>query len=168
VNISSPNTPGLRELQGADYLAALLGDLMAENARLAAAQFTAPRPLLVKIAPDVTHAEVDAMVDSAIDQGIAGIIATNTTRSREGLSSSLAGEEGGMSGAPLRRRSTDIVARIADRAKAKLAIIAVGGIASASDVREKLDAGASLVQMYTGLVYEGPGVAGGILRDLHR
>jgi dihydroorotate dehydrogenase len=166
VNISSPNTPGLRELQGVDYLGSLLGELRAENTRLSAAQHIEPRPLLVKVAPDLTPDELDTIVDVALEQGMAGIIATNTTRSREGLSSPLREQEGGMSGAPLKARSTDIVTRIARRAGGKLTIVAVGGVYSAAGLREKMDAGAKLVQMYTGLVYEGPGVAGRVLRDL--
>jgi dihydroorotate dehydrogenase len=166
VNISSPNTPGLRALQGGDYLGALLRELRTENLRLSAAQHVEPRPLLVKIAPDLTPDEVGTIVDVAIEQGMAGIIATNTTRSREGLSSPLRDQEGGMSGAPLKAMSTNTVARIAHRAQGRLVIIAVGGVSSGADVQEKLDAGAKLVQMYTGLVYEGPGVAGRVLRDL--
>src|SRR5690606_9472224 len=112
-------------------------------ARLAREQFTEPRPLLLKVAPDLGGDELDASVDAAVEHRIAGIIATNTTRSREGLASStLAEEEGGLSGEPLRERSTQMVGQIARRAGKKLEIIAVGGITTADDVREKRVAGA--------------------------
>lgn len=166
VNISSPNTPGLRELQGADYLGHLLRTLMEENARLAREQFVPERPLLLKIAPDMTMDELDTITDAALEHRIAGIIATNTTRAREELVSPQAEEEGGLSGAPLLDRSTEFVERIFDRAGDKLDIIAVGGVMTAEDAIEKLEAGAALVQMYTGLVYEGPGIAGRILREV--
>ncbi len=162
VNVSSPNTPGLRELQGGRYLDELLARLVAR--RNAAAR---RRPLLVKIAPDLDDAELDAMLEVFLARGVDGVIATNTTLSRDGLTDRrLAGETGGLSGAPLARRATALVRAIRDRAGDRLPIIAAGGIFTADDARARLDAGASLLQVYTGLVYEGPGIAGAILRAL--
>lgn len=167
VNISSPNTPGLRELQGKRYLASMLGELVAENRRLNSRRATRPAPLFVKIAPDLNAAELDDILEAISDAGAEGIIATNTTLSRKGVANLRhAHESGGLSGPPLRRRSTLLIARIHRLTRGKLPIIGVGGISCAHDAREKLDAGASLVQIYTALIYEGPGVGGGILRGL--
>lgn len=164
VNISSPNTPDLRRLQGADYLTALLAQLKEAAQALAAQHTVAPRPLLVKIAPDLDWDEIDTIAGVAADRGLAGIIATNTTLSRAGVTSAAAGEAGGLSGAPLAARSRAIVRHLAQRTA--LPIIGVGGIASAADARALLDAGALLVQVYTGLVYAGPTLAGAIVRGL--
>ncbi len=166
VNISSPNTPGLRELQGGDYLGNLLGILQAENGRLAQKHGIEKRPLLVKIAPDLTTAELDSILQTIRDTHIDGIIATNTTLSREGLTDANRFEQGGMSGRPLTQRATAIIREIARLTKGNLPIIGVGGVRTAADVQEKLNAGATLVQLYTGLIYEGPGIAGNILREL--
>lgn len=166
VNVSSPNTPGLRELQGRDYLDHLLTTLQNENDALAARHGITRRPLLVKIAPDLTAKELDTMLESIEAQAVDGIIATNTTLSREGVTDPRQEEQGGLSGRPLARRSTEIIAYIARQTNGRLPIIGVGGVATAADVREKLDAGASLVQLYTGLVYAGPGLPGRILRGL--
>jgi len=167
INVSSPNTPGLRRLQSARHLSRLLEALVAENRRLAGSA-AAPKPLLLKIAPDLEPAELDQLLEVALAQGLAGIIATNTTIAREGLS---AGEswpygEGGLSGRPLARRSTEIIRMIHAKTEGKLPIIGVGGIMSAADAWEKLRAGASLLQLYTGLIYQGPGLVGRILRGL--
>lgn len=164
VNISSPNTPGLRELQGGRYLDHLLGVLQGENGRLATQHGGKKRPLLVKIAPDLGWDEMDEILAACQSNAVDGIIATNTTLSREGLTSSNRGEVGGLSGVPLRQRSNEIIATIARQTS--LPIIGVGGVKTAVDVQQKLDAGASLVQLYTGLVYEGPGLPGRILRGL--
>ena len=164
VNISSPNTPGLRELQGGRYLDHLLGVLQGENGRLATQHGGKKRPLLVKIAPDLTWAELDEILAACQSNSVDGIIATNTTVSREGLTATNRGEMGGLSGVPLCQRSTDIIAAIARQTS--LPIIGVGGVRTAVDAQQKLDAGASLVQLYTGLVYEGPGLPGRILRGL--
>ncbi|MCB9434202.1 MAG: quinone-dependent dihydroorotate dehydrogenase [Ardenticatenaceae bacterium] len=164
VNISSPNTPGLRELQGGRYLDHLLGVLQGENGRLAAQHEGKKRPLLVKIAPDLTWDELDEILAACQRNSVDGIIATNTTLSREGLTAANREETGGLSGVPLCQRSTDIIAAIARQTS--LPIIGVGGVRTAVDVQQKLDAGASLVQLYTGLVYEGPALPGRILRDL--
>ncbi|MCP5094571.1 MAG: quinone-dependent dihydroorotate dehydrogenase [Chloroflexi bacterium] len=166
VNISSPNTPGLRELQGGNYLGHLLETLMAENDLLAEKHQIKKRPLLVKIAPDLTWVELDAILTAVQDNQIDGIIATNTTLSRDGLTDPNRGETGGLSGRPLRQRSTEIITYIHRQTMGKLPIIGVGGIQTAADVREKLDAGATLVQLYTSLIYEGPRLIGRILRDL--
>lgn len=167
VNISSPNTPELRNLQGRVYIGGLLSRLVAENKRLAAAQdLGRPRPLLVKIAPDLTHDELLDILQAALESGVDGIIATNTTLSRAGLQDAQRNETGGLSGRPLAARSLEVVSAISRETSGALPIIAVGGISSAADVRAHLDAGASLVQLYTALVYQGPGLAGQILRRL--
>ncbi|WP_312855955.1 dihydroorotate dehydrogenase (quinone) [Nocardioides stalactiti] len=160
VNVSSPNTPGLRNLQAVGKLAPLL-----EHVRRVADRATddAGRdrvPLLVKIAPDLADEDVVEVADLALAQGLDGIIATNTTISREGLRSSAAAVEaagaGGLSGAPLRERSTEVVRLLRDRVGPDLTLIGVGGVSTAADARERLDAGATLVQAYTGLIYGGP------------
>lgn len=168
VNVSSPNTPGLRELQDRDRLERILSALVAENAQ------GTPVPLLVKLAPDLETAAVDEAVDLALALGIAGIVVSNTTLSRDGLASppALAAQQGGLSGRPLTGRSTELVHHVAQRAAGRLAIIGVGGVFTADDAWDKLAAGASLVQVYTGLIYEGPALARqinrGILRRMQR
>jgi dihydroorotate dehydrogenase len=162
VNVSSPNTPGLRELQRADLLASLLGALQRRNRELAATEGRGPLPLLVKVAPDLGEGELEMVVDAARGAGVAGIIATNTTTSRDNLGTNAAQVaacgEGGLSGAPLRERSTRVVATLHRLTRGALEIIGVGGIFGADDAWEKICAGASLVQLYTGFVYEGFGV----------
>ncbi|PYS82751.1 MAG: dihydroorotate dehydrogenase (quinone) [Acidobacteria bacterium] len=163
VNVSSPNTPGLRELQRADLLAALLGELQRRNRELAERDARAPVPLLVKVAPDLDAGELEMIVDVARRVEVAGIIATNTTTSREGLRTPgeqvVACGEGGLSGAPLRQRSTQIIAALRRLTRGTLEIVGVGGVFKAEDAWEKICAGAGLVQLYTGFVYEGFGVA---------
>ncbi|MBX3058482.1 MAG: quinone-dependent dihydroorotate dehydrogenase [Anaerolineae bacterium] len=166
VNISSPNTPGLRDLQGGDYLGHLLRALTAENQKLAYQHQLTPRPLLVKIAPDLAWAELDEMLTAVQDAGIDGIIATNTTLSRNGLLSAVSEEAGGLSGRPLADRSTEIIAHIHRETNGRLPIIGVGGIFTAADICAKLDAGATLVQLYTALIYEGPTLPGRLLREI--
>jgi dihydroorotate dehydrogenase len=152
VNISSPNTPGLRQLQAADALDRLLRACVARLAERAPG-----KPLLVKLAPDLAPEALDEAVDVAIAAGVAGIIATNTTLSREGVERHpRAGEQGGLSGAPLERLATAVVRRCAARAAGRVPIVGVGGIMTAEDAYAKIRAGASLVQVYTGLVYGGP------------
>ena len=165
VNISSPNTEGLRRLQGRDLLDALLGRLAARRDDLAAG-LGRRVPLLVKLSPDLDDDELADAVEVMTVRGIDGAIATNTTVVREGLDSPTAREVGGLSGAALRDRSTRMVRRIHDLTTGRLPIIACGGVMSAEDAREKLDAGASLIQIYTGLVYAGPGLPRRILRSL--
>lgn len=157
INISSPNTPGLRQLQGANALAGLLAALAAERARQAHA-LGRPIPLLVKLAPDLTDAELDAALDALIQAGVDGVILANTTLRREGLRSARAGETGGLSGAPLRQLNTALIRRAVRLSAGRLPIIASGGAMTPDDCREKLEAGATLVQLYTGLIYEGPGL----------
>ena len=156
VNVSSPNTPGLRDLQAVDRLRPLLGAVRA------ALDEASPRrrvPLLVKIAPDLADADIDAVADLAVELGLDGIIATNTTISREGLRDSAAVADagaGGMSGAPLKARALEVLRLLHARAGDRLVLIAAGGIETADDARERLDAGATLVQAYTAFIYQGP------------
>jgi dihydroorotate dehydrogenase len=164
VNVSSPNTPQLRELQQPEMLRDLLGALQSRNTELAAKTFLpAPKPILLKIAPDLSDEDIESLVEIALDQGVAGIIATNTTINRDGLQSARARieaiGEGGLSGAPLRDRSNEIISQIYRLTKGSLPIVGVGGIFTAEDAWKKICAGASLVQLYTGFIYEGPGVA---------
>ncbi len=163
VNVSSPNTPGLRQLQGGNYLSHLLKTLQTEGQQLAGQHAIKPRPLLLKIAPDLAWAELDSILQAAQDTEANGIIATNTTISREGLVSGNRAETGGLSGRPLQAKSNAIIAYITKQMGDKLPIIGVGGVFNKADVQAKLDAGAVLVQLYTGLVYEGPGIARRIL-----
>jgi len=164
INVSSPNTPNLRELQRPEMLDDLLTGLQQRDDELAERHSLSERtPLLIKIAPDLTEAEIESIVAVASKQNIAGIIATNTTVRREGLRTS-PGEieacgEGGLSGAPLREPANKVIAMIYRLTDGKLPIIGVGGIFSAADAWEKICAGASLIQLYTGFIYEGPSVA---------
>ncbi len=152
VNISSPNTPGLRQLQEADALDRLIRACVARLAERAPG-----KPLLVKLAPDLAPTALDEAVDVAIAAGVAGIVATNTTLSRAGVERHpRAREQGGLSGAPLERLATSVVRRCAARAAGRVPIVGAGGVMSAEDAYAKLRAGASLVQVYTGLVYGGP------------
>jgi dihydroorotate dehydrogenase len=166
INISSPNTPELRALQGEKYLGDLIGALTAENRRLATNLDKTPRPILVKIAPDLSHPELLSILQIALDIEIDGIIATNTTIERNNLSGANRDQAGGLSGRPLADRSLEVISAIARETDGRLPIIGVGGIRTADDVRSRLDAGASLVQIYTALVYEGPGLPGRLLRQL--
>lgn len=166
INVSSPNTPGLRELQGGNYLGELLAGISHENHLLSIQYRLPPRPLLVKIAPDLTWAELDEILSAVQTAGISGIIATNTTLDRPPLRSRQQQESGGLSGVPLRARSLAVVAYIQKQMGGRLPVIGVGGVRTAADVQALLAAGASLVQVYTGLVYEGPGLAGRILRQM--
>ena len=160
VNVSSPNTPGLRGLQNADALGELLAAVCGENRRLAAASCASPKPVLVKIAPDLDDDQLDGIADLALQQGVDGIIATNTTLRRDGLMTPAVQVEalgaGGLSGAPLTARSRRVVARLYLRLQGQLPIVGVGGIASADEAFEMMRAGASLVQVYSGFIYEGP------------
>ena len=151
VNVSSPNTPGLRALQDEKPLRELLGALSAANRE----RGTGCKPLLLKIAPDLSWPQIDAALGVVAEFGLAGIIATNTTLARPGYFESI-GQAGGLSGAPLLRKSTQIVSYIAKATGGKLPIIAAGGITDPAGAGEKLDAGATLVQVYTGMIYEGP------------
>ena len=164
VNVSSPNTPNLRELQRPDMLSDLVKNLQQRNDELARrGSLERPKPLLVKIAPDLTEAEIESIVEVVMTQNIAGIIATNTTIRRDGLQTSPAEVascgEGGLSGAPLRGRANEVIAMIYRLTQGQLPIIGVGGVFTAADAWEKVCAGASLIQLYTGFIYEGPSVA---------
>ena len=155
VNVSSPNTPDLRELQEKEPLTELLRGLQHLNR-----QQPSPKPILLKIAPDLSDGQLDDIVDICLALGIDGIIATNTTISRDGLATPdqrvTAAGAGGLSGQALRQRATEVIRYLHQRSGGRLPIIGVGGVASPEDALEKLAAGASLVQIYTGLVYEGP------------
>jgi dihydroorotate dehydrogenase len=165
-NVSSPNTKDLRALQHAGRLDALLAALAAERDSLAK-QHGKRVPLAVKVAPDLDEPGIEAIADRVAARGIDAVIATNTTASRDGVGHLRASREsGGLSGTPLRALATAVVRKLRRRLPASVAVIGVGGIASAADAREKLDAGANLVQLYTALVYRGPGLVGEIVRGL--
>ena len=151
VNVSSPNTPNLRELQEKEPLTKLLGELQKLNF-----EKPKPKPILLKIAPDLTDEQLLDIIDIVKETQIAGVIATNTTLSRENLISENKSETGGLSGKPLTKRSTEVIRFLSDKSGKAFPIIGVGGIHTAQDALEKLEAGASLVQLYTGFIYEGP------------
>ncbi len=161
INISSPNTAGLRRLQGREILEGLLGAII--NARVGA---DGRPPLLVKISPDLLEEELDDAIGVILDKKMDGIIATNTTLSREGVRSNLKGETGGLSGSPLKGRSEAVLSRVVKLVHERVPIISAGGIASPEEAKKRLALGASLVQVYTGLVYRGPGLVKEILRNL--
>jgi dihydroorotate dehydrogenase len=164
VNISSPNTPGLRQLQERDALDRLLRACVQRLAERAPG-----KGLVVKLAPDLEPEALDEAVDVAIAAGVAAIAATNTTLSREGVEGHLrAGEAGGLSGAPLTARANDVVRRVAIRAAGRIPIIGSGGVMSAEDAYARIRAGATLVQVYTGFIYGGPGFASQVNRGLAR
>jgi len=156
VNISSPNTPGLRSLQYGDELDNLLSALKLEQVKLAA-QYKKYKPIAIKVAPDLTQEEIKGIAEALLKNNMDGLIATNTTLSREAVCCMLHGDEaGGLSGEPVKELSTNVIRQFSSCLKGEIPIIGVGGIASVKDAQEKLDAGASLVQIYTGLIYEGP------------
>jgi dihydroorotate dehydrogenase len=165
VNVSSPNTPGLRELQDKEPLTKLLATLQTKNK-----QKPNPKPILLKIAPDLTNEQLDDIIDIVADTKIDGVIATNTTISRADLKTKEADisaiGNGGLSGKPAKARSTEVIRYLHEKSNGQIVIIGVGGIASAEDAIEKINAGASLVQVYSGLVYEGPGLVKRINKGL--
>jgi dihydroorotate dehydrogenase len=165
INISSPNTPGLRELQGKEYLKRLLGETLVSRDRL-----DGGKPLLVKLSPDMEQGEVDEMLEVFQEERPDGLIATNTTVGREGLRTSKERLEaygnGGISGAPLKDRSDRLIRYLKEGTGEELPIIGVGGIMNEDDALAKLDAGADLIQVYTGLIYEGPALMKRILRAI--
>jgi dihydroorotate dehydrogenase len=165
VNVSSPNTPGLRELQEKESLRKILSHLQTINARQ-----TNPKPLLLKIAPDLTTEQINDVIDLALEINLDGLVATNTTISRSGLTTPdsrlTAIGAGGLSGLPLKQRSTEVVKYICERTKGKISVIASGGIFTGKDAKEKLAAGASLVQVWTGFIYEGPAIVKRICKSL--
>ncbi|CAI8170106.1 MAG: Dihydroorotate dehydrogenase (quinone) [Cryomorphaceae bacterium] len=164
VNVSSPNTPNLRELQEKEPLKALLKEVKAKNEELGA------KPLMLKIAPDLTNGQLDDIVGIVNELKLSGIVATNTTISRAGLKASqekvAAMGAGGLSGKILRERSTEVVRYLRNKLSEDIAIVAVGGIFTGKDAKEKLDAGADLVQVWTGFLYEGPAMVRRMLRSL--
>ncbi len=167
VNVSSPNTPGLRALQDREPLTALLHALKKLNA-----SYPQQKPILLKIAPDLSELQLDDIIAIVKETGIDGIVATNTTIERAGLQTSDRNIReigaGGLSGKPLRSRATEVIRYICQKSNGQIPIIAVGGIFTAEDALEKLQAGASLVQVYTGFIYEGPGIAKKICRGILR
>ncbi|NCU19295.1 quinone-dependent dihydroorotate dehydrogenase [Candidatus Falkowbacteria bacterium] len=161
VNVSSPNTERLRDLQGKAALAGLLAGVMAARAGL-----DRPVPVFLKIAPDLSPAELDDVAEVALGAGVDGIIATNTTLSRDGLRSAHAGQGGGLSGQPLFKKSTRVLAQLSVLVAGRLPLIGVGGVASAEQAYAKIRAGAAAVQLYTALVYGGLGLAAEIAQGL--
>jgi dihydroorotate dehydrogenase len=163
VNVSSPNTPGLRELQEKSSLRKILSHLQVLNGRQ-----PMTKPLLLKIAPDLSAMQLDDIVDLALEIGLDGLVATNTTINRNGLVTDSATLEkigaGGLSGRPVRDRSTEIVRYLHHKTMGRIPIIASGGIFTGADAKEKQEAGASLVQVWTGFIYEGPGIVKKILK----
>jgi len=171
VNVSSPNTPGLRELQEKDSLRKILSHLQTINQQESGEETDRkPKPILLKIAPDLTPQQIDDVIDLAMEIKLDGLVATNTTISRELLQTT--GQQletigaGGLSGAPVRKRSTEIVRYIHEKTNGQLPVIASGGIFTAADAKEKLAAGASLVQVWTGFIYEGPAIVKNICNGL--
>lgn len=159
VNVSSPNTPNLRELQDKKPLTELLSTLENKNSK-----HTHKKPILLKIAPDLTDEQLLDIIEIVNETKIAGVIATNTTLSRESLQSDNKNETGGLSGKPLTKRSTEVIRFLSEKSNKSFPIIGVGGIHSPQDALEKLEAGASLVQLYTGFIYEGPK----LVRDINK
>jgi dihydroorotate dehydrogenase len=164
VNVSSPNTPNLRQLQDKAALDEILAALQARN--------PAGKPILVKVAPDLAFEALDEILELVGPRQLAGIVATNTTVTRpmspDSVAQRIYGEAGGLSGKPLRNRSTRVIQHLYRQTRGNVPIIGVGGIFSAADAWEKITAGASLVQLYTGFVYEGPGLPSRIVRGLRR
>jgi dihydroorotate dehydrogenase len=171
LNVSSPNTPGLRHLQAQTQLIALIRGVQARIQELARASRGQPRPLLVKIAPDLTADELDGILEAVETCAVDGIIATNTTVERSGLHTATQ-ETGGLSGQPLGRRATEVIRYLYQHLRGRIPIIGVGGIFSAEDAYEKICAGAALIQLYTGLIYRGPDlpscINAGLVRILQR
>lgn len=165
VNVSSPNTPGLRELQEKESLRKILSHLQTINATQ-----SHPKPLLLKIAPDLSQEQIDDVIDLALEIKLDGLVATNTTISREKLQTTNHTLQtigaGGLSGLPVKHRSTAVVKYIFDKTKGKVPVIASGGIFTAADAKEKLNAGAVLVQVWTGFIYEGPAIVKRICKSL--
>ena len=165
VNVSSPNTPGLRELQDKEPLTALLRAVVKRNA-----DHPGKRPVFLKIAPDLTDGQLDDIVDIVLSEKVDGVVATNTTISREGLATDAetvsAMGPGGVSGAPVRERATEVIRHLAAKSQGQFPIIGVGGVDSVETAQEKLDAGASLVQVYSGMIYQGPGLPSRLVQGL--
>ncbi len=167
VNVSSPNTPELRKLQETERLSKLLEALLTYIRQFAKTSGTPPKPLLVKIAPDLSETEIGEIAQLAVSVGVSGLIATNTTTGRRGLRSA-SNETGGLSGRPLARRANEVLSTLYRAVEGQLPLIGVGGIFSAGDAYERVCAGASLIQIYTGMIYAGPLLAKRIVRGLVR
>jgi dihydroorotate dehydrogenase len=167
INISSPNTVGLRRLQGRDMLEKLLGAIQKEREFIVHGR-GGNCPILVKLSPDLSEEELDDAVGVILDHGMDGIIATNTTLARQGLRSKQRGETGGLSGRPLAAGSEAVLRQVVKLVNGKVPIISVGGIMSPEDAKKRLAAGASLVQVYTGLVYRGPKLVQEIVQAIYR
>lgn len=166
VNVSSPNTPNLRDLQQTDRLRQLLREIKARAGQLAQAD-TGSKPILLKVAPDMSDEQMHDLVQVALDEGINGIVATNTTLSRDGLKDAITAQQaGGLSGRPLTARSTAWIRDIRRELRGKIPIVGVGGIFDGDDAYAKIRAGANLVQVYTGMIYRGPGIARAINKRL--
>lgn len=166
VNVSSPNTPGLRELQEKGSLKKIFGVLQSQNSKL-----KIQKPLLLKIAPDLSNEQIDDVIELALEIKLDGLVCCNTTLDRESLSqnSKLKSQKigmGGLSGLPAKKRSTEIVQYIAQKTNRQIPIIASGGIFNGADAREKINAGASLIQVWTGFIYEGPSIVKNICREI--
>ena len=167
VNVSSPNTPNLRELQAGSELDRILTACNSTNASAAKASGTEPKPILVKVSPDLSDDQLMAVADAAIAQGCAGIVATNTTTSRP-AKDKVMDQTGGLSGKPLQARSTEVIHLLYSHTNGALPIVGVGGISDVESAWEKIGAGASLLQLYSALVFEGPGVNRAINKGLNR
>src|ERR1019366_4705231 len=165
LNVSSPNTPGLRQLQDESRLRELLAAVTQANRARASLPGKARVPLLLKISPDLSYPQIDAVIGVVADLGLDGLVATNTTLARPGPFASVP-ETGGLSGAPLCRRSTEVVRYLARATGGRLPVIGVGGVTDVEGAAEKLDAGACLVQVYTGMIYRGPFFAADLARGL--
>jgi dihydroorotate dehydrogenase len=161
INISSPNTVGLRRLQGREMLEHLLGEIAGEHQRS-----QVKCPVLVKIAPDLSDEELDDAIGAILDNGMDGVIATNTTLAREGLKSTFRAETGGLSGRPLTGLSDAVLEKVVARVNGRVPVIGVGGITCPADAQRKLDLGATLVQVYTGMIYAGPGLVKQIVKEI--
>ncbi len=167
INVSSPNTPGLRDLQEKEPLTNLLIRLKKVNGELSAESSGTPKPILLKIAPDLSNPQLDDIIQIVKETKIDGVIATNTTLSREDLVlDNNMGQQGGLSGKPLLKKSTEVIKYLIEKSNQSFPVIGVGGIHSPEDAREKMEAGASLVQIYTGFIYEGPSLVKRILKRI--
>jgi len=165
INVSSPNTVGLRRLQGREMLEGLLAEIARQREIIALGRGE-NKPVLVKLAPDLSDAELDDALDVILRTGMDGVIATNTSLARDGLRSSRQEEIGGLSGSPLRIQSEAMLGKVVKRLDGRLPVVSVGGIMSPGDAKRRLDMGAALVQIYTGLVYAGPGLVREIVKSL--
>jgi dihydroorotate dehydrogenase len=167
INISSPNTVGLRRLQGREMLEQLLSAIAKERREIALGR-GGNAPILVKLAPDLSEEELDDAIDVILRTGMDGIIATNTTLAREGLRSKNQGETGGLSGKPLTMHADEVLAQVVKKVDGRIPVVGVGGIMNPEDAQRKLNLGATLVQVYTGLVYAGPGLVKDIVKKLRK